>query len=69
MHGLLEGLEDFLGTYIDAILIYSDSIDQHLWHIKEVLERLGRMASRLSHKNVSGVLGSKSTWDILLVMA
>ena len=41
MHGVLGGLEEFSGSFVDDILTYSYCCwEEHLWHIKEVLERL-----------------------------
>ena len=40
MNDVLEDLENFSGAYIDDILIYSDSWEDHLRHIRQVLARL-----------------------------
>ena len=40
MNDVLEDLENFSGAYIDDILIYSDSWENHLRHIQQVLARL-----------------------------
>ena len=40
MDGVLDGLEQYSGAYIDDILIFSETWTNHLWHIKYVLDRL-----------------------------
>ena len=40
MDGVLDGLEQYSGAYIDDILIFSETWTNHLWHIKHVLDRL-----------------------------
>jgi hypothetical protein len=37
----IEGiLDDFYIVYLDNILIYSSTEEEHEWHVKEVLEQL-----------------------------
>ena len=40
MHDALRGLSDFANVYLDDILVFSKSVDQHLTHIKAVLQWL-----------------------------
>ena len=40
MHDALRGLSDFANVYLDDILVFSKSVDQHLTHVKAVLQRL-----------------------------
>ena len=40
MHDALRGLSDFADVYLDDILVFSKSVDQHLTHVKAVLQWL-----------------------------
>ena len=40
MHVVLEGLEHATGSYIDDIIVFSNSWEDHLIHLKQTLERL-----------------------------
>ena len=40
MHDALCGLSDFSNIYLDDILVFSKSVDQHLTHVKAVLQQL-----------------------------
>ena len=40
MDRVLEGIGDFCAAYVDDILIFSKDMDQHLEHVKKVLEAL-----------------------------
>ena len=40
MHDAILGLSDFADVYLDDILVFSKSVDQHLTHVKAVLQRL-----------------------------
>ena len=40
MDQLLRGLEGFAAAYLDDLVIYSDSWEEHLLHIKKVFDRL-----------------------------
>ena len=40
MHDALHGLSDFANIYLVDILVFSKSVDQHLTHVKAVLQRL-----------------------------
>ena len=40
MHDALRGLSDFADVYLDDILVFSKSVDQHLTYVKAVLQRL-----------------------------
>ena len=50
MNFVLEGMEDFLPSYFDDILIFSSTINDHLKHLDLVLKRLGdyNLAMKLS---------------------
>ena len=41
MQGILSGLEGFCSLYIDDILVYSDSVEKHIRHLK-IFARLKR---------------------------
>ena len=40
MNVVLEGLEEFTGAYIDDVIVYSNSWEEHLRHLRQVLDRL-----------------------------
>ena len=40
MNDALRGLSDFTNVYLDDVLVYSKSVNQHLTHIKAVLQWL-----------------------------
>ena len=40
MHDALRGLSDFANVYLNDILVFSKSVDQHLTHVKAVLQWL-----------------------------
>ena len=40
MNGVLQGLEDFSSAYIDDIVVFSRTWEEHLAHLKQVLDRL-----------------------------
>ena len=40
MHDALLGLSDFANVYLDDILVFSKSVDQHLTNVKAVLQQL-----------------------------
>jgi len=60
MDSLLQGQQKFTGTYLDDIVIYSETWQEHLQHVREVLLRL-----RANHLTASASLAWKSvaTWD------
>ena len=39
-HVVLEGLEEFTGAYIDDVIVYGNSWEEHLRHLRQVLDRL-----------------------------
>ena len=49
MDGLLRGLESFTSAYIDDIIIFSETWEDHIKHVREVLERLrkGKLKAKL----------------------
>ena len=42
MHNMLGGLEDLVDSYIDDLVVFSNSWEEHLEHLRQVLERLRR---------------------------
>ena len=40
MNMVIEGLEEYTGAYIDDLIVYSKSWDDHLSHVTQVLDRL-----------------------------
>ena len=50
MNIVLDGLDEFAIAYLDDILIYSKSLDEHLKHIKIVFERLRKHGLKLKLK-------------------
>ncbi len=42
MDKVLAGLEDYAAAYIDDVAIYSDTWEEHLVHLREVLQRIHR---------------------------
>ena len=42
--------EDFCEVYLDDILIYSETFEQHLEHIERVIQRLDNYGLKLKHK-------------------
>ena len=48
MDRVLEGMGDFCAAYVDDILIFSKDMDQHLEHVKKVLEALQKVQRRPS---------------------
>ena len=44
---VLEGQEDYALAYLDNILVFSDTVENHLKHIQEVLNNLRRHNLRL----------------------
>ena len=50
MNIVLQGYEDFSTAYLDDILIFSKSADEHLAHIQAVFDRLGQHGLKLKLK-------------------
>ena len=50
---VLQGLGSFATAYLDDILIYSPSLDEHLDHIQIIFDQLRRHGLKLKLKNVS----------------
>ena len=50
MDTILRGLEDFVGVYIDDVVIYSSTLTEHLQHLQSVLERLQQAGLTLKLK-------------------
>jgi hypothetical protein len=40
MNGLTQGCEQFAAAYLDDLIVYSNTWDEHLHHLEEILERL-----------------------------
>ena len=40
---LLNGMQDSAGAYIDDVVVYSDTWEEHLQHLRQVLERLKKV--------------------------
>ena len=53
MSRVLEGLYKFPVAYLDDILIYSTTLEEHLAHIKKVFNKLREHSLRLKLKNFS----------------
>ena len=53
MSRVLEGLDKFTVAYLDDILIYSNTLDEHLAHIQNVFNRLREHSLRLKLKKCS----------------
>lgn len=53
MSRVLEGLDKFTVAYLDDILIYSASLEDHLAHIQQVFNRLREHSLRLKLKKCS----------------
>ena len=47
MNRVLNGLGDFSTAYLDDILIYSETLEEHLSHMQEVFNRLREHGLRL----------------------
>ena len=49
MDGLLRGLKSFTSVYIDDIIIFSETWEDHIKHVREVLERLrkGKLKAKM----------------------
>ena len=58
---VLQGLGHFATAYLDAILIYSETVDQHLHHLQQVFDRLRELGLKLKLKKCS-FLRSETTY-------
>ena len=52
MNRVLEGLGNFTTAYLDDILIYSQTLEEHLTHIQQVFDRLRMHNFRLKLKKM-----------------
>ena len=50
MQRILRSLEDFCSVYIDDVIVFSSSIEEHLDHLKQIFARLQRVGLRLQPK-------------------
>ena len=64
MDRLIDGMEDHSGSYIDDLVIYSETWEEHLQHVRAVLTRL-----REANLTAKATLEQQSapTWDTGLV--
>ena len=53
MSKVLEGLDHFATAYLDDILIYSLTLEEHLRHVQEVFDRLRHHCLKLKLKKCS----------------
>ena len=58
---VLQGLGHFATAYLDDILIYSETVDQHLHHLQQVFDRLREHGLKLKLKKCS-FLRSETTY-------
>lgn len=52
MARVLEGLDKFTVAYLDDILIFSETLEEHLAHIQNVFDRLQKHHLKLKLKKV-----------------
>ena len=50
MQRVLRGLEDFCSVYIDDVIVFSSSIEEHLDHLQQIFVRLRRIGLKLQPK-------------------
>ena len=50
MQRILRGLEDFCSVYIDDVIVFSSSIEEHLDHLQQIFARLRRVGLKLQPK-------------------
>ena len=50
MNKVLNGLDDFATSYLDDVLIRSNSLSEHLSHIRQVFDRFGQFNLKLKLK-------------------
>jgi len=57
MNNIFSDLLDIcVAIYLDDILIYSNNMSKHYWHIKEVLKCLCKTVFMLKQRNVNSTL-------------
>ena len=61
MATVLEGLEHFSTAYLDDIIIWSSSAEEHIRHIQQVFSRLRNHDLKLKLKNVAFSLQKQIT--------
>ena len=62
MDCVIIGLDSFISAYIDDVIIFSNTFEEHLEHLQQVLERL--QGARLTAKSQKCHLGSDNCWDM-----
>ena len=65
---LIQGLEDFAEAYLDNIVIFSDTLEGHLQHVKRVLLRLKESHLTAKPVNTSLAFRNASIWVMSLAM-
>lgn len=64
MDCVIIGLDSFVSAYIDDMIIISDTFEEHLEHLQQVLERL--LGPRVTAKSQKCHLGSDNCWEMWL---
>src|SRR5438552_18047355 len=59
-----ECLDKFAVAYLDDILIYSNTLEEHIEHVRLVLENSSLMACSSSSKNASSMFRKSVFWDL-----
>ena len=54
-----EGATDFVAMYLDDILIFSETFQDHILHLEMVLQKLKQIKLKLNPKKINAVLDAK----------